>query len=295
MRGRSTCGGVAFCVLGFAASVFAQADVNEEVRRAVERAVNSSIASSVSQSLSRSVASEGLPVMPTTTVFTSPFYNRTDGDFSFGSFEADTYGGVAGVLYKAHDRLLLHGAFAGSAVSVSASAGGRDVDVDARFVQVTLGADPIYLNTRPVKAWLTLEGSFANLDTDVTSDTWLWTAGPGTTVSVRCGDVLFEPNVGFLFGNTFEDDNADTTTVFTPGLSLKYRGERWRPQFNMVYQKTIDPSVSGDDGFISAGPEVLYAVRPSLLIGGAYTYGRPLVDDVDVNSHTVTLQFRWIF
>jgi len=43
------------------------------------------------------------------------------------------------------------------------------------------------------------------------------------------------------------------------------------------------------------GPEILYAITPNVLVGGSYSYSTPLTKGVDVNSHTVTLEFRWIF
>ena len=123
-------------VLGLAGPAFAQGgDVNEEVRRAVERAVGASVSSSVAESLSRSIVSEGLQAEPTTTVFGSPFYNRTTGSFSFGSFDADTYGGVVGILHKVNDVLLLHGALSGAGTHVNATVGGSDFSIDARFVE----------------------------------------------------------------------------------------------------------------------------------------------------------------
>src|SRR5205807_780597 len=91
-------------------------DVNEEVRRAVERAVGASVSSSVAESLSRSIVSEGMRQEPTTTVFFSPFYNRTDGEIAgVASFKADTGGGTIGFLQKLNDVFLVHGAFAGAA------------------------------------------------------------------------------------------------------------------------------------------------------------------------------------
>ncbi len=270
-------------------------DTNEEVKKAVERAVGSSISSSVAESLSRSIVSESLQSMPTTTLFGSPFYNRTDGDFSFGSFKADTGGAVVGGLFKVHDILLLHGALSGAATTVKASALGTSTTIDSTFIETRLGADLIFLNTEAVKGWLTLEGGFSNFNTNVTDDVWSWRAGPSATFSVRGGPILFEPTVGFAFSNTFEDDDADTITSFQAGFSLKYRGEKFRPQLNFVYSKVIGPASIKDDGFISVGPEILYAITPSFLVGGAYSYGTSLNSGVDVNSHTVTLELRWTF
>jgi hypothetical protein len=296
MRVRSICGAVLFFLLvGMSGLAFAQGGgADEEVKRAVERAVGSSIALSVSESLSRSIVSEGLQLMPKTTVFVSPFYNRTEGDFSFGSFEANTYGGVVGALYKLHDIFLIHGAVGGAVLSTDVSANGNNTSIDGNYVDFRLGGDVIVLNTPAVKAWLTLEGGVSNFDTDLTDSIWSWRAGPSATVSVRAGNVLVEPNAGFSFSNTFEDDDARTVTTFQTGFSLKYRGEKFRPQLNFSYSKIIDPDLD-DDGFVSFGPELLYAVSPSMLIGAGYTYGTPLTSDIDVHSHTVTLQFRWIF
>lgn len=296
MRVRSLCGAALFFLLvGTPGLAFAQGGgADEEVRRAVERAVGSSIALSVSDSLSRSIVSESLGAAPLTTLFVSPFYNRTEGKFDFGSFESDTYGGVVGGLFKVHDMFLIHGAVGGAVLTTDVSAGGASSSIDGSFVDFRLGGDLIFLNTQPVKAWLTLEGGVSNFDTDVTDSIWAWRAGPSTTLSARAGNVLFEPNVGFSFGNTFEDDDADTVTVFQTGFSLKHRGEKFRPQLNFTYSKIIDPDLD-DDGFVSFGPELLYAVNPAMLIGVGYTYGTPLTSGIDVDSHTVTLQFRWIF
>ena len=299
MRVRSI-GGAALALLlvalpGLAFAQGGGGDTNEEVKKAVERAVGSSISSSVAESLSRSIVSEGVSGMATTTLFASPFYNRTDGDFSFGSFKSDTGGIVAGALFKLHDIVLLHGALSGAGTSTKVSALGTSTSIDATFFEARLGTDLIFLNTVPVKGWLTLEGGFSNFNTNVTDDIWSWRAGPSATLSARAGPILIEPSVGFAFANTFEDDDADTITSFQAGFSLKYRGEKFRPQLNFVYAKVIGPSSIKDDGFISVGPEILYAVTPSFLIGGAYSYGTSLNSGVDINSHTVTLEFRWIF
>ncbi|HEY2992300.1 MAG TPA: hypothetical protein VGM22_05770, partial [Methylomirabilota bacterium] len=97
-------------LLALTSPAFAQGgggnDVNEEVRRAVERAVGASVSSSVAESLSRSIVSEAVRQEPTTTIFFSPFYNRTDGDFDFASFKADTGGGTLGFLQKMGDVFL---------------------------------------------------------------------------------------------------------------------------------------------------------------------------------------------
>jgi hypothetical protein len=269
-----------------AGPAIAQGNVNDEVKKAVERAVGSSISSAVTESLSRSVVSNGVQLMPTTTLFASPFYNKTVADFAFGSFEADTAGAVAGGLFRVSDYFLLHGGLAGAGISTDAG--------DGSFFELRLGGDLVFVNTPAAKAWLTLEYGVSNFSTDATDSIWAWRLGPSATVSLRAGDFLFEPNVGFSFSNTFEDDGADTVTAFQAGFSVKYRGEKFRPQFNVTYAKVLDPDF-GDDGFIALGPEFLYAVTPSMLIGLAYTYGTPLTSGIDVHSHTVTLEFRWTF
>jgi hypothetical protein len=262
--------------------------------------VGASVSSSVAESLSRSIVSEGLRVEPKTTVFGSPFYNRTDGDFDFGSFKADTYGGVVGILYKVTDAVLLHAAFSGAHTHVKAEAGDETFKSNAHFLDLRLGTDLVFLNTQPVKGWFTLEGGVSNFVTDVENvdSIWSWRAAPSATLSIRGGPVLFEPTVGFAFSKVFEGvEDSDTVITFNPGFSVKYRGEKFRPQINFLYSKIIDPKVIAreDDGVISVGPEILYAVTPNLLIGGAYSYSTPLTKGVDVNSHTVTLEVRWIF
>lgn len=301
MRVRSICGAVlAVLLVALPGMAFAQGgggDTNEEVKKAVERAVGSSISSSVAESLSRSIVSEGVRATPTTTLFASPFYNRTDGDFSFGSFKSDTGGLVAGGLFKLHDIVLVHGALSLAGTSSKTEALGTETKISSTFFESRLGANLIFLNTEPVKGWLTLEGGFSNFNTNVSDDIWSWRAGPSATLSARAGPILIEPTVGFAFSNTFEDDDADTITSMQAGFSLKYRGEKLRPQLNFVYSKVIGPSTiaSQDDGFISVGPEILYAITPAILVGGAYSYGTSLNSGVDINSHTVTLEFRFIF
>jgi hypothetical protein len=291
------CGAVVVVLmLGIAGSAFAQGgDVNEEVRRAVERAVGASVSSSVAESLSRSIVSEGLRLMPKSTVFGSPFYNRTEGDFDVASFEADTFGGTVGFLHKINDILLIHGAFAGAHTDTEIKFDGDTTDIAARFIDMRLGADVVFLNTEPVKGWVTLEGGVSNFDTEFTDDIWAWKATPSATLSVRGGPLLFEPTVAFSFSRPFAGvDDAETTVTFQPGFSLKYRGEKFRPQLNFSYQKVIRPDID-DDGVISVGPEILYAVTPSLLVGGAYSYSTPLDKNLDIDSHTFTLEIRWIF
>ena len=298
-------GGAALAVVvlvGSSAPALAQGggDVNEEVRKAVERAVGASVSTSVAESLSRSIVSEGLLQEPRTTIFGSPFYNRTEGDFDFGSFDADTFGGTVGVLQKITSWALVHGAFSGATTSVDAEAGGFEAETRLRLIDMRLGANLVFLNTRPAKAWFTLEGGVSNFDTDVegTDDIWSWRIAPSVTGSLRSGNILFEPVVGFAFSRPFAGvEDEETTITFNPGFSLKYRGERFRPQLNFAYSKIIDPRDAArlDDGVISVGPQILYAIAPNLLVGGAYTYSTPLTKDVDIDSHTFTLEIRWIF
>ena len=101
----------------------------------------------------------------------------------------------------------------------------------------------------------------------------------------------------FCSGKWISRKLAALGVTFNPSFALKYRGEKFRPQLNFAYSKIISPAVISreEDGVISVGPEILYAIRPNMLIGGAYSYSTPLTKDVDVNSHTVTLEFRWIF
>ena len=150
------------------------------------------------------------------------------------------------------------------------------------------------------KGWFTLEGGVSRFDSNVEDfdAIWAYRVAPSMTLSVRGGPILFEPTIGFAFSRAFKGvDDADTTITFNPSFSVKYRGEKFRPQFNFAYSKVLAPKiVSGnEDGVISIGPEILYAISPNILIGGAYSYSTPLTKDIDVNSHTVTLEFRWIF
>lgn len=283
-------------VLGSTQHALAQG-ADEEVRRAVERAISSSISSSVTESLSRSIMSEGLEIMPTTTLFASPFYSRVEVDFLGADANADAGGAVLGVLHKVHDIVLVHAAIAGTGTSTEVEfedENGDDETTDASggAINTTLGADIVYLNQTQVKAWLTTEAGFSYLDTDVSDGSWGWLVSPSTTVSVRTGPVLIEPNLGFQFIGSF-DDGGGVAYGMVVGTSVKYRGDRWRPQFNFAYSKLLD--ASEDDGFISFGPEVLYAVTPAILVGGAYSYGTSLTDGLDVDAHTITAEFRWTF
>lgn len=306
MRQRWVCGIALFLVLvGLAGPAFAQGggnDVNEEVRRAVERAVGASVSTSVSESLSRSIVSEGIRQEGNTTIFFSPFYNRTDGDFSFASFTADTGGATIGFLWKLNDVVLFHGAAAGAVTKAKTEVEGfgGTTRVESNFVDGRVGADFIFLNEPAVKGWFTLEGGVSRFASDVEDfdAIWAYRIAPSMTFSGRMGPILFEPTVGFGFSRAFSGvDDADTVVTFNPSFALKYRGEKFRPQLNFAYAKIISPGVISrtEDGVISVGPEILYAIRPNMLIGGAYSYSTPLTKDVDVNSHTVTLEFRWIF
>jgi hypothetical protein len=293
--------GLGLLLLGLAGPAFAQGggDISEEVKKAVERSVGASVSSSVAESLSRSIVSEGLRVEPKTTFFFNPFYNRTEGDFDFGSFDADTGGGVVGMLFKLNNFTLLHAALSGAHTSVDASAGGLSVESTSHLIDGRLGASFVVLNTQPAKAWLTLEGGISQFDAEDVNDIWSWRASPSATLSLRGGPILFEPTIGFSFSRPFSgvEGDKDTTITFNPGFALKYRGEVFRPQLNFLYSKIIHPGsvADNDDGVISVGPEILFAVTPNILVGGAYNYSTPLTKDVDVNSHTVTLEFRWIF
>jgi hypothetical protein len=304
---RSLVGGaLAVMVVGLATQALAQGggggnDVNEEVRRAVERAVGASVSTSVAESLSRSIVSEGLQVEPKTTVFGSPFYNRTTGDFDFGSFKADTGGATVGFLQKINEYVLLHGAVAGSATHTRVDVAGMKSTVNANFIDGRIGGDFVFLNSPQAKGWFTMEGGLNRFATDVEGSKPIasWMLTPSATLSLRGGPILFEPVVAFGFTRPFDgvpEDN-DVTITFQPGFSLKYRGERFRPQLNFQYSKVVNPEIvaSNDDGTISVGPEILYAITPSVLVGGAYSYSRPLTKGIDVNSHTVTLEIRWIF
>ncbi len=306
MHQRSLCGIALFWLLvGLAGPAFAQGgggnDVNEEVRRAVEWAVGASVSTSVAESLSRSIVSEGTRQAENTTIFFSPFYNRTDGDFDFAKFTADTGGGTIGFLQKLNDVVLLHGAFAGAFTKAKTEVDGFGTTrVETNFLDGRLGADFIFLNEQAIKGWFTLEGGVSRFDSDVQDfdAIWAYRVAPSMTLSGRMGPILFEPTIGFAFSRAFKGvDDADTTITFNPSFSLKYRCEKFRPQLNFAYSKVLAPKiVSGnEDGVISVGPEILYAISPNILIGGAYSYSTPLTKDVDVNSHTVTLEFRWIF
>lgn len=231
---------------------------------------------------------------PTGTLFLDAVYTRADERFEFGSATSSSYGGQVGALYALHDRVLVHGSFRGIGSDVKFSFDDEtEYKFSRRFVETRLGADLIYLDTKPLKAWLTLEGGFANSDTDVSNAFWSWRASASTTLSWRIGNVLLEPMVAVAFTDTFERDTERVTAV-GGGFAAKYRGERWRPQLNFAYSKVVDPNIH-DDGFIEVGPEVLYAVTPSLLVGLGYTYGTPVDRDIHFDSHTAMLRIRWTF
>jgi len=298
-------GAVALCLmLAVAASpAFAQGggnDVNEEVRRAVERAVGASVSTSVSESLSRSIVSEGVRQEGNTTVFFSPFYNRTDGDFDFASFKADTGGGTIGFLQRLNDVVLLHGAFAGAFTKARTEVDDETFHVETNFIDMRLGADLVFLNIPVLKGWFTMEGGVSRFDSDVEDfeSIWAYRIAPSMTLSGRVGPILFEPTIGFAFSRAFKGvEDADTLVTFNPSFALKYRGEKFRPQLNFAYSKIISPGVISreEDGVISVGPEVLYAITPNLLVGAAYSYSTPLTKGVNVDSHTGTLEIRWTF
>ena len=232
---------------------------------------------------------------PKGTLFLDAVYTREDQRFDdFGSATASSYGGQVGVLYAPFDRVLVHGTFRGFGSDVKFS---FDDDTEekfrSRFIETRLGADLIYLDTKPLKAWLTLEGRFANSDTDASNAFWSWRAAASTTLSWRIGNVLLEPMVGVVFADSFDRD-TERVTLVGAGFAAKYRGERWRPQLNFAYSKVVDPNIH-DDGFIEVGPEVLYAVTPSLLVGLGYTYGTPIDRDIHFDSHTAMLRIRWTF
>ena len=305
MRCTALYGTTLFFLLALTSPAFAQGgggnDVNEEVRRAVERAVGASVSTSVAEALSRSIVSEATRQEPTTTIFFSPFYNRTTGDFDFASFKADTGGGTLGFLQKLSDVILVHGAFAGAFTKARTEVDGVGTfHVETNFIDMRLGADLIFVNTEPIKGWFTLEAGVSRFDSDVKDFNALWAyrIAPSMTLSGRMGPILFEPTVGFAFSRVFSGvDDADTIVTFNPSFALKYRGEKFRPQLNFAYSKIIAPGVISrtEDGVISVGPEILYAITPNILVGGAYSYSTPLTKGVDVNSHTVTLELRWIF
>ena len=231
---------------------------------------------------------------PKGTLFLDAVYSRSDEDFEFGSVKATSYGGQVGILYALHDRVLVHGSFRGIGSDVKFS---FDDDFEytfsRRFVEARFGADLVYLDTKPLKAWLTLEGGFANSDTDVSNAFWSWRAAATTTLSWRVGNVLLEPMAGVVFTDSFEE-RTERVTLIGAGFAAKYRGERWRPQLNFAYSKVVDPNIH-DDGFIEVGPEVLYALTPSVLVGLGYTDGTPVDRDIHFDSHTAMLRIRWTF
>ena len=310
MRLRPLCGVALFVLLTgllLTGPAFAQGggDVNEEVRRAVERAVGASVSSSVAESLSRSIVSDAQRQRENTTIFVSPFYNRTDGDFDSASFSADTGGGTIGFLQRINDDVLFHGAFAGAFTKAKAEVDGETFRAEINYIDMRLGVDLVFLNMDVAKAWFTLEGGVSRFDSDVqdVNALWAYRIAPSVTASFRiAGAILFEPTIGFAFSRVFagtpDDANeADTVITFNPSFSLKYRGEKFRPQLNFAYSKVLAPKIisGNEDGVISVGPEVLYAISPNILVGLAYSYATPLTKDVNVNSHTATLEFRWIF
>ena len=158
MRRTALCGAaVVVLIAGLVGSAFAQGgggnDVNEEVRRAVERAVGASVSTSVAEALSRSIVSEATRQEPTTTIFFSPFYNRTTGDFDFASFKADTGGGMLGFLQKLSDVILVHGAFAGAFTKARTEVDGVGTfHVETNFIDMRLGAEVRQISSMPLAA-----------------------------------------------------------------------------------------------------------------------------------------------
>ena len=311
-------------IMGSAGPAVAQVgdQAGDEVKRAVASVVSSSIASAIADSVSRSIVGNGLGVMPTTTVFGGPFYNRIDAGFSSGSeslkdlkgttLKLDTFGGLAGFVYKVKDieeDFLVHGVVFGSRSNADVKCGpvlrlksdrcsdapGGAFSTDVGFVNVTLGGNLLFVNTQSVKGWITLEGGPSNVSLD-TGNTWFWTTALSATLSLRAGPILLEPTVGALVLSDLDSgpNVPPPTTTFETGFSLKYRGGTFRPQLNVFYAKTVEPP-RGDDGSISVTPEILYAISPSVLLGGAYSYATSLGRGIDITSHTGSLEFRWIF
>jgi hypothetical protein len=290
---------------GFTPPVSAQgADPSEEVRRAIDRAAGAAVAAAIAETLSRSIVSESITQAPKTTVFGSPFYTRADGDIDTISFEADIFGANVGFLHKISDNVLVHTAFTGAAGNARGRDDDEPFDIDGHLIDFRLGTDLIFLNTEPAKAWFTLEGGLVYFaaNSEGFDPIWAWRIAPSTTFSFRAGPVLIEPTVGFQFvrpftGEIIEDEDRDLIVTFNPALAVRYRGEKLRPQLNVAYQRVLTPKTisKNDDGFISVGPEILYAITPNLLVGGSYTYTTSFSKDVDINAHTILLEARWTF
>jgi hypothetical protein len=230
---------------------------------------------------------------PTATLFFGTGFTVSDERFDFGSIEQVSYGGQVGALYALHEPFLFHAGFSGTGSRVKVTFAGEELEVNGRFLDARLGGSVVYVDSAPLKAWLTLDTFLTSADTSESEAFWVWEAGLSTTLSWRLGDVLLEPNAGIAVRDTFDLDTQRLTAVGA-GFAAKYRGTRWRPQVNFAYSKIVDPDLD-DDGFISVGPELTYAVTPSLLLGVSYTYGRPVDRDIRFDSHSATFRIRWTF
>jgi hypothetical protein len=230
---------------------------------------------------------------PTATLFLDTGFALSDQRFDFGSADTVSYAGQVGVLYRLHDLVLVHGAFQGSGFDTKVSFDDDDLRFSGRFVEGSLGGSVIYLDSRPLKGWLTLSAGFGNSDTDDTDAFWTWRAGGSTTLSWRLDDFLVEPNVGVSFSDTFDRDTK-MSIVVGAGFAAKYRGERWRPQVNFAYSRVVRPDVDIET-FIDVGPEILYAVTPALLLGAGYTYSTSADRNDRFDAHSVTFTVRWTF
>ena len=74
--------------------------------------------------------------------------------------------------------------------------------------------------------------------------------------------------------------------------------ERLGPRNGHVYDHFLCSFIAEDfkdDGAIAVGPELTYAVTPSLLLGIGYTYATPVDRAIHVESHAATLRLRWTF
>jgi hypothetical protein len=237
---------------------------------------------------------DGARPQPVATLFLDGTYNMAGDRRDLEHNRQQSYGGEVGVLARLHEIFLAHASFRGLGFDNKFQFDGDEFRSSGRFIEVRLGGDLIYLDSKPLKAWLTLEGAFFNTEVAGGRDSsWVWNVGPSTTLSWRLGDVLLEPTVGVRFLNTF-DRGTTHVTLLEAGFAAKYRGERWRPQLNFAYSKLFAEDVK-DDGAIAVGPELTYAVTPSLLLGIGYTYSTPVDRAIHVESHTATLRLRWTF
>jgi hypothetical protein len=239
-----------------------------------------------------SLAASGRP-RPTATLFLDTGFALADQQFDFGSLDTIAFGGQVGALYGLHDMFLVHGAFDGSGFKQTFEVDGDDFRFRGHSLGGRLSGSLIYLDSRPLRAWLTVGARFASNDDDDADAFWTWQTGPSTTLSWRIDDFLLEPNVGVSFSDTFDRDTK-MSIVVGAGFAAKYRGERWRPQVNFAYSRVVRPDVDFED-FVDVGPEVLYAVTPALLLGVGYTYSTPLDRDARFDAHSVTFTVRWTF